>query len=281
MQYQTRPAVTPPARTGALDVTCVICGRPVPDQAYACPTCAGRLDRALAAVPELVDELETSIARQGRTQAPAARGSAAGLLPFDQAASDAYDRLVNAVATWARHVAYERGLELPEAPLHVDPLIGAAGWLRDQVEWIRHRAEVNEVVDDFAQCVAGARRAIDRPPDRLYVGRCECGTPLYARRGVEEATCRECGAVWGVDEQRQWMILASRDTLASAAAISRALTALGRPVAAGTIRQWGNRRRLTIHGRLVIHPGTLYRVGEVLDLADDELVQQRRNGHVA
>ena len=288
MQHQTRPAATPPARTGALDVTCVICDRPVPDQAYACPTCTDRLDRDLAEAADLVDDVAIAMARQGRTRT-AVRAGGADLIPFDQAAADASHELANTLTTWTRHVLAERGGDLPAPSTRIGPdcprrncrhlsclairsagapstLAVAATWLRGQREWIRHRPEVDEAVDDFATAVATARRAIDLPPDRLYVGRCECGVALYVRRGDEEATCRECGSVWGVAEQREWMLAMSWDTLATAAEASRALTALGYPVTAHRIRVWSSRGKVAILAMRVANRRPLYRLGDVADL---------------
>lgn len=298
-----RPVATHTARVGALDPQCVLCGRPVPDQAYACTRCASLLDQDLVAAVDLVAELETTAARLSRlSRTP---GRVAGTpLPVDLHAAGLRSTLVNTLVTWARHVAEERGQQIPDLPtcrigpvchrpdcLHTTcvvirlegrpgPVAVAVHWLRGNSEWIRHRREVAELADGIGEAVRAARRGVDLPPDRSYVGTCQCGLALYARPGSDAVACRGCDTVWGVDEQREWMLLVARDSLASAAAISRALTALGQPVAAGTIRQWGNRRRLPTYGRLVIHPGALYRVGDVLDLAQ-EPAQQPRRGRVA
>lgn len=87
------------------------CGRPVPDQAYICPGCGARLERDLGDVPALAAELVTTWARQSRTGDHGGHSRrAVEPLPYDWAAAHDASTLANAIATWARHVAEQRGL---------------------------------------------------------------------------------------------------------------------------------------------------------------------------
>jgi hypothetical protein len=184
------------------------CDRPVPDQAYVCPVDAGRLERDLGDVPALAAELVTTWARQARTGERGGHSRrAAEPLPYDPDASHDLDTLANTVATWARHIAEERGLtgaDLEPGPVCARCKHGSCSRLADQrartlphagrdpravataaarwllagrhVEWLRHRPEAPEAWDELRHAIALARRAIDRDQPRWYAGQCGADT---------------------------------------------------------------------------------------------------------
>lgn len=115
-------------------------------------------------------------------------------------------------------------------------------------------------------------RAVDRPPDLIYLGTCsnartgtKCPQDLYAEWGATFIKCNTCGHDHNVADRRSTLILAVKDQLANAADISRGLAGLGMGVTAERVRQWKQRNRLISRGvDLGKHP--LYRVGDVIDL---------------
>lgn len=242
--------------------TCTIpgCTRPVPDMAYACPGCATQYDQDLAATPGLLDDLEVSAARLSRTGTRAGRSTGGSALPVDLHAAGLHAELANTVTTWARHVAEERGM-----PGLTGTPAAAAEWLRGNLEWIRHRPESAEMIDQVADLVRRARRTIDLPPDRWYAGPChQCGQDLSARPGAADVTCRPCDLVWPAAERRQWLLDAARDTMATAALISQALSILDAPITASMVRNYAARGRI-VSGGVDRQGRPLYRVGDVLD----------------
>ena len=247
---------------------CVVCSRPVADQAYACGPCGARLDGLLAEAVALAPELAVTVARQTATGGRGGAKSAEVPLPFDPAASSAAWALGNTLVSWACHVAAERGVDLPRATTPADPVTSAtvaAGWLRGHVEWLRHRPEVDEAVDEIGYAVAEARRHVDHHrPDRWYAGPCDCGRDLYARPGAATVDCPDCDLTWPVAERREWLLASAREVLATATVISQALTALDVPVTPARLWQWAKRGRLL--SRDTDRRGRpLYRVGDILD----------------
>jgi DNA-directed RNA polymerase subunit RPC12/RpoP len=181
------------------------CDRPVPDQAYICPEHARWLEGDVGDVPALASELVTTWSRQARTgdRGGPTRRAAEPPLPYDLGVGRDLATLAGTVASWARHVAEERGLD--GTRLHAGPVCGscahascahlvaqraavlpraaddpvavatvAARWLLAgrHVEWLRHRPEAVEASEELRYAVALARRAIDRAEPRWYAGQC-------------------------------------------------------------------------------------------------------------
>jgi hypothetical protein len=167
----------------------------------------------------------------------------------------------------------------------VDSPAEMAAWLRDHVEDIRHHAAAGELVEELRAIVDQVRRVVDCPADRWYAGRCgyvrgegqePCGADLYVKAGSVVFTCPGCGASYSAVERRDYLRAAARDTLATATEIAGALTTLGRPVTAASIRGYAHRGRLEQRGEMpdprredVTWP--LYRFGDVLELLDRTL----------
>ncbi|GAA1766068.1 hypothetical protein [Streptomonospora arabica] len=251
---------------------CHLCGRPSGDDAYACTTCAETLRDALREITGedlphgLADDLDTALAKQGtKPERDGARTKASEVpLPIDVRASEAAGVLRNTLATWVRVVHEDQ-----PKPLPVDALPAMAGWLLPLCGWLRGRDYGPECIDEITHAVQQARRAVDIPAVSVYVGPCECGAAVYARTGSPLGTCRECGAQWGVAEQREWMRNAAEDTLMTAAEIARATSRPSALVSPGTVRSWASRGRLEAHGHNERkHP--LYRLGDALNLLAPE-----------
>jgi hypothetical protein len=92
--------------------TCVVCTRPMPDVAYACPSCAGK------AAAHLRDIVDMTPAARDVAHGQARRGSGGGggsepRLPLNLGATQRLDAVQASLTTWARHIAAERGVPLP------------------------------------------------------------------------------------------------------------------------------------------------------------------------
>jgi hypothetical protein len=85
------------------------CGKPAPD-ATVCTSCETRLAVALGDVPALVDELDTTLARQGRGGKGVGyvHSSPTRPLPYDPKASDAAGHLKAVLVSWVRLVQEDR-----------------------------------------------------------------------------------------------------------------------------------------------------------------------------
>lgn len=160
-------------------------------------------------------------------------------------------------------------------------LLAHLGWLRCQEEAAAAREQIGGVV-------AGLRRVVDRPADLTYAGICsaltpllvgdvltvgQCPTHLYVPFGRRSVRCPECRAVHDMAERREVLLAALEDQLAYPALLARGLSNLGRPVEDAKIRQWVLRKRLVSHGADELGRA-LYRVGDVLDLLNEDVVRQ-------
>ena len=272
-----------------MNAQCVICTAPLPDQAYACSRCAGRIGRDLAEVADLAGPARAVAAGQTRRGTAAVSGATQGRLPLNLAAAARVDAATNAVTTWARHVASERGVEVPS--VHAGGRTGwsegdrvaqgvsgdlsaAARWLVGHLEWLRHRVEVDEVARDVAAAVRVLRGVVDGPSPRRWLGQCgaighdgPCRLDLGARPGATTARCR-CGASVVVADRLAELAELVRGYSYTAAEISEAYP----EIRANTIRVWASRGRLLPTGEIDGRP--VYDLGEVLDRARSELLRR-------
>lgn len=249
------------------------CGQPAPD-ATICRSCTDRLAADLGDIPSYTRELEITLARLTRY---GDRGdgspSTTALLPFDLRASEASRVLRNTLVGWIRVLDEDSG-DWP-----ADDLTAMSRWLLTRVDQLARHEAGDQAANEIGAAVAEVRRVVDRPPDQIYAGICGapldgadvatsatmCDADLYALPGRGYVTCRACGASYGVEDRRQYLLDELEGTLATATEIARGISRLGQPVTAERIRQWKARERLEACG-VNLRGDPLYRVGDVLDL---------------
>ena len=219
------------------------CDRPVPDQAYACQTCANRLERALGDIPALWAELDTVLTRQARYSDPEGRGGDKAL-PFNLKASDVRGALRGTLNTWCRLIAEERGKDLPE-----DHPAAVARWLLNHVTWLRHHRAGADAVDEITSVVHKMRGIIDRPAERIYAGPCrDCNGDMYGKPGAAMVECRPCGLEYDVAEMVAWMRQEARGRLVTAKEGAVLLCKFGLETTRNRIDLWHHRKLITAAG---------------------------------
>jgi hypothetical protein len=259
------------------------CGRPIQDTAIVCPHCAHQLDAVLAEVVAyqgLAYDLDMAISRQARIGKREGARSAETPLSYNQRASDAAAHLRSVLVSWAR-IVHEETDPPPFGPtcrrckhrsckairyrqLPPDTLAGIAAWLRPRVGWLRHHRAGAEAWDEITKAVRDARRAVDRPAEKLFAGPCnECDTDLYAIPGALFVTCLTCGLMYEVAARREWLLGALDDHLVNATQMSRLVTYLGIKLADSSIRMYASKGRISSHGTDA-KGRPLYRLGEVV-----------------
>lgn len=220
-----------------------------------------RAPSAFGSGPNLLDELTTTATRQHRT-APANDGArpTSRPLPFaPHAAQVLADDARFLVKSAVRHDAPARLRQTRDA-------VACARWLEAHLDVIVGRPDGPAFVADIIDRHARALRAIDRPADTWYAGRCiQCGADLYALDGAARIDCAVCNACHDVAAQRRRLLDAVEDTLATATEICRAVHLLDRAVTRSQIDNWVARGQLIRRGRSLAGAHT-YRVGDVLDL---------------
>ena len=144
---------------------------------------------------------------------------------------------------------------------------------------IRRHPAVAELVDEITDAVHQARRVIDRPADRVYLGQCYVETPdpdgkqvtclaeLYARPTASEVQCKVCGAEHEVGERRAWLLQRAQDMIVTVREASSYLGEVGGiKVSQASIRGYLHR------GKIAYRPGVEngIRLGDLLSVVLDE-----------
>lgn len=258
---------------------CATCGAAV-DAAVLCGGCTHILKVRLGEVVPLLRELETTVHRLDRAGTGGkGQKNAAPPLPLNIDAMSQGVRLRQCLARWCAAVVEVRGGRVPVPD-------DFAAYLFAELGWIRTRDFAPDMFADVITSVDAVVRAVDLPPDRknaVYVGPCgqqvdgggQCPHELWAAKGHVTVRCRNCGTDWNIPGRRSAALYAAVDELATADAISRALTTHDFDVTAARIYQWRFRGKLVVAAYTRVDNGDkygsrvglpLYRVGDVLDL---------------
>lgn len=257
--------------------TCGVCGAVENGDRYVCRACTAELANDLLGwtrqndESSLLDELTVTATRQARMSRPGDGGrSSERPLPFDERTSsivrDDVSWLLTACRTFGTSTAI---VESGRADLW-------ALWLLSHVELIAAHVAGVAFAHDAARRSQRAVRAIDRPPGTWYAGRCvECSHDLYAAEGAAVVECRSCGTRHDVEAQRERLLEAVEDRLATASEICRAVHLLDRPVTRSQIDHWVARGQLVRHGKSA-GGHNLYRIGDVLTLVATTTIGSKR-----
>lgn len=215
------------------------CNLPVGD-GYVCQRCSRKLEIALGDVGALWEQLDIVLTRQARYSDAQGRGGDKGL-PFNPEASEIGWVLRNTLATWCRLIAEERRWDLPE-----DEPTKIARWLLHHMTWLRNQEAGHLAIEEITSAVNQVRRAVDRPPERLYAGPCkECEADLYGKAGSIVLKCKACGLENFVSERLEWMWSQVTGSYVTARKGSILLGRFGYPTAQKTIDSWFDRKRIT------------------------------------
>jgi hypothetical protein len=245
-----------------VSATCILCGRPVGDNAHSCAHCASLAAENLSRVVQLAPEARNvSWGLSGRSESGGS-GKPGSRSPGNDDALDALSEVQGTLGTWARHVSEERGGPMEHAG--DDPIVHAAHYLLANLTWLAHRAEVDEVFDDIGRCARRLQGLIDGPRAKKYLG--PCGAPLepdwengdddpedgptsldvgtcegdvYGPAGGKSGRCRTCGAEVDQGERRAWLdeqvVAHTADTPLRAKDIAHAIR-----INVNTIRTWSH-----------------------------------------
>lgn len=255
---------------------CPVCGAESVD-ALLCHADTSRLERELGDVGAIVGELDITISKQarvGNTSGPS--GLARERSPVNWGAVQVADDLANTLTTWARDIEKQPGgwtVHVYQTP----PATAAAWQLLQNIAAIRKHPAVDELVDEITDAISQARRVVDRPADRQFVGPCymenadengkqvTCLEDLYARPGASEVRCKVCGAEHEVAERRAWLLNQARDRLFTVQETAQMMGDVGHiKVTEASIRGYVHR------GRIGYHPGKMIRLGDLLQVVLDE-----------
>ena len=290
------------------DRTCQVdgCDHPMPtgDNSTACPACWNRLERDLAQMPALVEELNTTITKQARVYLessgtagieaddpsdvdprgllpglralrpqPTVTRAAAKPLPLNVGASEAMEDLQRTLWWWVRE-----GMDA-HPDVRFSGSVDVTGLSRALLRlhgWLQGHPEGYLAVEAIAADVKSATRAIDRATERKCLGRCGnelngvvCEAWLYAGRNAPTVRCTTCGAEYDVDERQYGLLDLAHDRLVTtveACAAVRTYGPDGQNITGAMVRGWSFRGRLEPKAHDA-KGRPLWRLGDVVDLA--------------
>lgn len=267
-----------PAPTGLKGRRCPVTGHALPPDRYVSRAAAGRLVAELADLPDLRDALVGALCRQLRFTTPNGSRPAERPLPVNLAAGDAAYVLRTTLVSWAAWAAARRG----EVFAHT--WTGVRTYLAGVADWLGTLEGGPAAYDELFYALAQARRAVDRPADRVYVGTCHeplhrpgeltphavCDGELYADPARQSVTCPRCRAEHDVPARRAWLLEQAWDVTAPGPVICRALAGAafgGLAVSYSTLRRWVAEGKVPRRG--YDRGQGLYRLGDVVTAATE------------
>jgi hypothetical protein len=229
-----------------------------------CSACCDRLERDLRAVPGLLVDLDTAMSKQARIGSGSGGGLANERDGMGFGAMQAHDDLANCLVFWAADVTQKHQAVYANT---MRPSAAAAAALLASINEIRRHPAIEELLPGIIGGIDEARRTIDRPAEREYLGTClvdECRAEVWARLGTKQTACRECGITHDVAERRQWLLDEARPMVVTAKEASVWIGEIGgQTVSETNIRNWVGR------GKIPLRPGLStqrqFELGALLD----------------
>lgn len=242
-----------------------------------CSSCTARLERDLGDVASIVADLDVTLSKQARIGTPGPSGLARERTPINVGAMNVASDLQNTLTTWARDVG-NPATKVRRRGEEIHPTIAASYILLVCIDAIRRHPAVNELFDEVTDAIAQARRIVDRPADRIYLGQCLMTTPddegrmvtcleeIWARPGASETQCKVCDTEHPVRERRAWLLKKCEDYLFTVKDASEMLGEVGGIVVTqASIRGYIHRRRIAYRPG-----GNLIRLGDLLTVVVSE-----------
>ena len=249
---------------------CQACNLCPPTQpgSWMCDPCRDRLHEHLHAIlgsdetPGLAHELDLEVAKLSRKGSHGKTTSPTPALPYNPEASHCLDLIRWKLLAGCALVAGA----LPPVPNTI-PDLGT--WLLGHEDKFAMVSGCGPIADDLDQLIRRARRIIDVPPEKIYLGLCDaCDAPMRAVRTEGNYRCL-CGLDYDIDDLRDQVTERLHDpenrmTLTEISQLTGlTLAALGMRIKRGKVTP--------AHG---VGKGAWYRLGDVVasPVADREEV---------
>lgn len=271
------------------------CGKPTRDNRYVCDQCAAKLERALANVAFLAEELDTHIARQKAAALNGGAASAEKGLPWHEKAGEARRDLHALLVSWVKFATEEHVRGAPDYQ-PADTLPSLAAWLLHVVDGLTLHDIGPEAADEITDAVAGCRRVVFyKRKHRVYLGMCgiplededgelvgeDCPGEVYADPDADVGYCDDCKRGHTVVIRRGELEKRLDDRLCTPAEIARLSTYLGLHVDRDMVRKrvhyWHQHKRITASSR-ADNGDPMFRYGEVRSMLYQEFASQLARG---
>ena len=232
---------------------CPSCGCHQPE-GLLCHDDTAAVETMLAAVPQLIDQLNVAVSKQARvvTGGKAGKGSAHEKSPINWGVVAVRDSLLVELALWG-----------------------------DDITAIRRHPKAAEIVTGIGHVVRAAYRAIDRMQEREYLGQCmyeegglTCHAEVWARPGAHQATCTQCEVTHDVAERREWLLDKAEDLIVTPREASRYVGEVGgMEIRQQQIRNYLDRKRIAV--RPSPDGVKRFRLGDLLQLLRDDTARRK------
>lgn len=243
-----------------MSAICPSCGCHQPE-GLLCHDDTAALETMLAAVPELVRQLDVAISKQARV------ATVSGV-PFRSRADE--------------DDGNEANLKHTRSPINWgvvaarDSLVVEAAFVGQDVDWVRRHPQAGEMLGSFGRAVKNAYQAIDRARDRQYLGACLaeedgliCHAELWIKPGSHQHRCTQCETVHEVGKRRAELLEKAEDLIVTPREASQYVGEVGGiTIGHQRIRNYLDRGRISkrpsIDGKL------RFRLGDLLVVILDE-----------
>jgi hypothetical protein len=206
--------------------TCPSCGCVQPE-GLLCHDDTAALETMLAAVPQLLEQLNVAVSKQARisTGGKAGKGSAHEKSPVNWGVVAVRDTLLIELALWG-----------------------------DDITAIRRHPQAADIVSGIGHVVKNAYRAIDRTIERQYLGQClfeeqglTCHAEIWAKPGARTVTCTQCEITHDTSERRAALLDLAEDMIVTPREASRYVGEVGGiKVGHQQIRNYLDRKRIAV-----------------------------------
>lgn len=249
-------------------MSCTHCHVPTAEGITLCARHEADLRRLLSDMPGVLEDADDTIAKLDQhgggagTNDPAA-GSAA---PLNLTASERARDLRQQARQWARTVYAD------------DKTPGLGGmkpvpYLTISVDLIRRRDDAGQMLRALSEATRYLLVAIDRPPERIYLGTCGttyegvvCTDTITANADDYETRCRTCGATHYVEEIQQDRAAASWGHFDTLKNVVNALRLAQFPINPKSAQRWATKGELQATRCRVADRVTLYSPAQIIEV---------------
>lgn len=267
------------------EMTCLHCGATTHNGLVLCELCREHTSDVLVSLPVHFRNLARwKPGRAGSRPVPGSR------VLFDgEERSESPDRITraideagNQVTTWARALADDRGIEVPDAETEVDAVVAACIWLSQHLTSIGTLEWAGEFVDSMTKAERSLSALTMAVVPGWYAGSCHrktrmatedddglCWSATFVVPGLTWVTCGSCGATTYARDHLDTIIDEARDWVARPMRLAEAIVALvdtelSVPKLHKRISKWGEREAIEAIRKEPHHPKQ-FRFGQVLD----------------
>lgn len=263
---------------------CPRCDRILSADAFICRECVKTARKDLRTIAEFASWADDKRARIGSTWSVGGGSRASETpIPYDPRVTRVLTPIHNDLTTWAR-IVWD---EAPSGPDEQQPSMtttGVACWLVAYCAWFATTEHAELAFPTWERARGNLERLFDHPPERVYLGRCNCDTDfgpcpesLYVEVGEMPAqiTCPRCFGTVVVDERREELAVGVENYLGTTRELSRLLSlVLGESASSRMLWAYAKHGLIQPHGTRVEfdklgrpRPVPTYRVGEVREAA--------------